>query len=116
MLLLLALLMGVSATAPAQPEESPVEEDIDHDFGDFQLDIVRSLTLPALHILVLGFLHLSIYVPTGAAQGPTAGENFADQGTNDIYWSQMILFIFGQTFLSTIYLDVALLALRLCNA
>lgn len=79
-MLLLALLICVSPSVLGQLEESLSEDDTDSDLADFDLDIVRNLKTKPLGILMFGFLSLIIFVPTGAAQGPPAGENYTVQG------------------------------------
>lgn len=79
-MLLLAFLICVSPTVLAQLEESPSEDDADSDLADLDLDIVRHLKTKRLDILIFGFVSLIVFVPTGSAQAPPAGENHTVQG------------------------------------
>lgn len=79
-MLLLAFLICASPSVLGQLEESLSEDDADSELADFDLDIVRNVKTKPLDFPMSGFLSLMIFVPTGAAQGPPAGENYTVQG------------------------------------
>ncbi len=81
-MLLLTLLICFSPRVLGQLEESQFGDDVDSDFADFDLDIVRHLKdESAAHSGVwISISDSFFFVHTGSTQGPTAGEKCTSQG------------------------------------
>lgn len=75
---LLTLLLSFSGTVLGQLEDSKFEDDVD--LADFGLDIVRLLKEKCLSFLLSIFRLLIMFLSPGAAQGPSPGENYNNQG------------------------------------